>query len=561
MKFILIFLQITIVLLASQISTYAQFEKSILTTGLDYPWEITFGPDGRIWTTERQGKRVTAVNPINGNKKTLVQINEVFFNPASFSRQDGLLGMALHPNLLKDTNEDFIYLAYTYSTNGSASGIKARIVRYTYDKSNDLLTTPQILINGLSANSDHNSGRLKFGPDNKLYYTIGDLGANQFNSKCQPIASQLLPSSSDVANMDYSLYKGKVLRINLDGSIPTDNPELNGVRSHIFTYGHRNAQGIVFNNEGILYSNEHGPKTDDEINILIGGKNYGWPHVAGYRDGKNYRYCRWASVSNCESTEYSDFRCPLGEGESEFSWNHPDFTAPIRTFYTVDDDYDFNNPPNGCGSSNFICWPSIAPSSIDLYESDNYTSTIPEWGNSLLNVSLKNGRVYRTKLSGNGKEIIEDSEELWDTQNRYRDIAISNDGITFYIATDSKGSTSGPSGGNTADLENPGAILAFKYVGELEELVLNNATLNLTENEFQKISYLYPNPVKSQLLLKTVKNITPTVTLHSTSGEIVRTLKFEKDSPITVSDLAQGIYFAKITAVNGSSFIQKILKK
>jgi len=540
-------------LLLVKINIYAQFEQSVIATGLDYPWEITSGPDGRIWLTERQGKRITAINPVDGNKKTLTRIDDVFYNDASFSRQDGLLGMALHPNLLKGTNEDFVYVAYTYTTDGMASGIETKIVRYTYDLAGDFLKNPFTLLDKLSANSDHNSGRLKFGPDNKLYYTIGDLGANQFNGKCKPIQSQTLPSSDDINTDNYSSYKGKVLRINLDGSIPLDNPELEGVRSHIFTYGHRNAQGIVFDNNGTLYSNEHGPKTDDEINILSSGKNYGWPHVSGYQDDKNYRYCKWASAANCESTDYDNFICPTGEGESEFSWSHPDFVAPIKTFYTVDDDYDFDNPPNGCGSSNFICWPSIAPSSIDIYQSENYAATIPNWGNSLLNVSLKSGRVFRTKLSENGKETTGDVEELWNTQNRYRDIAISDDGTTFYIATDSKGSTSGPSGGKTADLKNPGSILAFKYTGDV---LLSDKVLSGKE-----INYLHPNPVESEISLKINSNIAYTVVLYSITGEIVTTIKFNNNTPVNISDLDKGVYFAKIMGIDGSTFFQKILKK
>ena len=82
--------------------------------------------------------------------------------------------------------------------------------------------------------------------------------------------------------------------MNLDGSIPADNPSINGVRSHIYTYGHRNPQGLEFGPNGLLYSSEHGPGTDDELNLIVAGSNYGWPHVAGYRDNRGYVYANWS---------------------------------------------------------------------------------------------------------------------------------------------------------------------------------------------------------------------------------------------------------------------------
>src|SRR5690606_29590328 len=115
----------------------------------------------------------------------------------------------------------------------------------------------------------------------KLYYSCGDLGHNQFGNRCQPIRSQQDPSASDVTNENYQNYSGKTLRINFDGSIPLDNPVFSGVRSHIFTKGHRNPQGLVWEKTasggfsfpvaapgGKLFSSEHGPRTDDEINVL-----------------------------------------------------------------------------------------------------------------------------------------------------------------------------------------------------------------------------------------------------------------------------------------------------
>ena len=96
---------------------------------------------------------------------------------------------------------------------------------------------------------------------------------------------------------DWSSYWGKILRIDLDGGIPSDNPAINGVRSHIYSYGHRNQLGLAFAPGGLLYESEHGPSSDDEVNLILPGRNYGWPHVAGHRDDKAYTYANWSASS------------------------------------------------------------------------------------------------------------------------------------------------------------------------------------------------------------------------------------------------------------------------
>jgi len=111
---------------------------------------------------------------------------------------------------------------------------------------------------------------------------VGDQGNNQFGNACDSIEAQYSPTTAQLSSGDLRRYAGKILRMNLDGAIPSDNPLINGVRSHVFSYGHRNPQGLAFerdkNNElianGILYESEQGPATDDEVNIIEGGKNY-----------------------------------------------------------------------------------------------------------------------------------------------------------------------------------------------------------------------------------------------------------------------------------------------
>ncbi len=219
------------------------FNFRVVTTGLKFPWAITYGPDGFIWVTERVAKRVTRVDPITGIKTVALTISEAYQSGG----QDGLMGMALHPQLLRGTGKDFVYVAYTYDAD-PAAGVKRRskIRRYTYNPGTQTLGSPSDLIKNLPASNDHNSGRLKIGTDLRLYYTIGDLGANQYKNKCNRIRSQEVPSAGQVSTKDWTTYQGKILRLNLDGSIPSANPLFSGVRSHIYTRGHRNAQGIVF---------------------------------------------------------------------------------------------------------------------------------------------------------------------------------------------------------------------------------------------------------------------------------------------------------------------------
>jgi PQQ-dependent dehydrogenase (s-GDH family) len=259
------------------------FAFRVVTTGLLNPWEITWGPDQNLWVTERTGKKVTRVNPADGTKTTAVTIDEVFQNHG----QDGLLGMALHPGLLRNTGNDYVYVAYTYDADpGPTMNRRGKIRRYTYDAAAKVLQNPLDLITNLPAGTDHVAMRLVFGPDQKLYLSVGDQGANWLQNYCNLNRSQELPTTAEITARDYTKYQGKMLRLNLDGAIPADNPIIGGVRSHIYTYGHRNPQGVAFSSGGRLYSSEHGPDTDDEFNLIEAGKNYGWPFVAEYNDDR-----------------------------------------------------------------------------------------------------------------------------------------------------------------------------------------------------------------------------------------------------------------------------------
>jgi PQQ-dependent dehydrogenase (s-GDH family) len=441
------------------VSAGEPFTFRVVTTGLADPYEITMGPDGFLWATEKTGKRVTRVNPSDGSKTTVATIADVY----STESQDGLLGMAFQGNFLKGSND--VYLAYTYDGDpGPEVDRRAKIARYTYDPAAHTLNQPVDLITGLPASTDHNSGRLLVGADQKLYYSIGDQGNNQFQRFCNPIRAQDLPTVDDVRTKNWATYVGKTLRLNLDGTIPPDNPMIRGVQSHIYSYGHRNPQGLVVGPGGRLFSAEHGPKADDEINLIQAGKNYGWPYVSGFRDDQSYVYGNWSAstAGPCASLHYDNFAIPpFVPQQRETAWNSPDYTEPLKTLYTVPNGYNFKDP--ACGDQAYICWPSIAPSSMDYVPADK--GGFDGWRNSLLVTSLKNGALYCLRLTQDGGSVQGDITQFFKTTNRYRDLALSPDYRTVYIATDSIGLSGPKFGPPTEKLANPGAILAFTFAG------------------------------------------------------------------------------------------------
>jgi len=450
-----------------------RFRKRVVVSGLAGPWELTWGPDNKLWVTERTGKRVTRVDPATGEQNTAITIADVFA-PGS---QDGLLGMALHPDLLKGKGNDYVYVAYTYVDQRKGANpwvadptspyryLYGKIVRLSYNKNNGSLSKPVDVITGLPVGNDHVSGRLKIGPDRRLYFTVGDEGHNQLGNYCLPIEAQRLPTKQEVGQRNYIAYVGKSLRLNLDGSVPADNPRLNGVVSHVYTYGHRNMEGIDFGPDGTLYASEQGPKTDDEINILRPGSNYGWPHVAGLKDDKAYEYARWSDATTpCAQLTFSDLAIdPSVPRESESAFKQP-FREPIATMFTVPNGYNFKDPL--CKGVDFICWPTVGASSIEYYRANG--NGIPGWDRVLLVTTLKRGSLYVVRLAPSGQATDGPLSRYFQSENRYRDTAVSPDGKTIYIATDPSGQAEALGGGTTQTMQNPGALLAFTYEGEGE---------------------------------------------------------------------------------------------
>jgi PQQ-dependent dehydrogenase (s-GDH family) len=550
------------------------FTRSLVNTKssspfrLAHPFEILYGPDEHLYITEKIG-RVIRVDPVTGIRQVLLNMinNGVYVTvsrsgagptpPATSIGQDGMMGMALHPGF---PATDSIFIAYT-----NAPG-SLRISRFKYNNTaTPSLTGETILISGLPANNDHSSGRLIIGGDGMLYYTCGDRGANQFGNRCSEILSQDLPTAGQVASSNYTNYSGKVLRICRDGSIPSDNPVMAGVRSHIFTMGHRNAQGLVWQKNpttgynavvstsgGKLFSSEHGPRTDDEINVLESGKNYGWPNIAGYLDNVNYSYINWstASGSNCSTTPYSENTIPGGATVlNETDVPIANFQPPLSTLYTACTPL----PISVCdaGGTDWMKYPTIAPSSIDFYHVDGGYG-IPGWYPSLMLPTLRRGVVYRYKMNATIDGFVSDSIPYFREYNRFRDMAISRDGMRIYIVTDSIGQTSGPSGNGTSALSDRGAIIEYYYTG---------ATLPIPDKPVTKESIpgkalnIYPNPAKEWVTVDLGDGVNSLPVQYHLADMTGRTLlkgsSREKNTRINTGMLGKGLYLLTIVNANG----------
>ncbi len=223
------------------------FRVEVVATNLRVPWSIVFAPDGRIFFTERPG-RVRVMEKGRLREEPMLTLPDV-----ETTLKLGMMGMTLHPRFKKN---HWLYLAYAYRVE---AGQRVRLMRYRERKGR--LTDRTVIFEDIPAASNHAGCRIKFGRDGKLYVTTGD--ANR------PELSQRLDSLA-----------GKTLRLNDNGTVPKDNPFVGqpGARPEIWSYGHRNAQGLDWQPAtNVMFQSEHGPHGGDEINVVERGKNYGWP--------------------------------------------------------------------------------------------------------------------------------------------------------------------------------------------------------------------------------------------------------------------------------------------
>ena len=442
------------------------FTMRVVATGLANPHNMVLGPDGYLWLTEQRAKRISRVNPTTGETVVAVDIADAVHTPGT---QDGVLGIALHPDLLKGKGADYVYVSMTYAAGNPEPFPNATLIRrYAYDARTQKLSSPVDVIKGLPSSHDHQSARLLFGPDRKLYYSIGDQGANQLAYLCVANEAQLLPNAEEVAASDWRRYKGKILRLNLDGSIPDDNPAIHDVRSHVWAWGIRNTQGMTFSPGGKLFGVNHGPNSDDTLNLIVAGGNYGWPNVLGFRNDATYAYANFsAATGGCPHV-----RDPALNGTEvppevpvtkQSAFHDPNYVQPLKTLFSLDGadvEEAFRNPICGELRLFYICWPTIAPSSVAYAPSG-----IPGWEHSLIITSLKRGLLFRVKLDPTDSIPIGDAEPMFRSQNRYREVVFSADGRTIYVATDTVGYglATNDSGSAASKFDDPGSILAFTY--------------------------------------------------------------------------------------------------
>jgi aldose sugar dehydrogenase len=519
--YLLLLLASTTTILCAQ----PNFFRSELPTQLNVPWEIVYGPDNFLWVTD-SGGRISRINPDNGDRLVVYEAPDYFagspqeqlllcFQPNIGS---GTLGMALHPNFL-DTATSYIYFLYSYNHGTVASPqTRFKVRRIKWDAASENVTGSMDIITGISNGYDHLGGRLLIvtqGAIPYLFVSVGDHGISETNSPdCYDPQTGNPNNFAQVPTTD----NGKIHRFHLDGSIPADNP-LPG--NSFYTRGHRNPQGLMYNSDlDIIYDIEHGDRTDDEINILYKGMNYGWKYVRGYHADNNF------------------------PGEASYIANYapyPGITndSLVQAFYS----WCATTPDT---SSNFLDWCTVAPSDGMHYNS----SGIPEWTNSLLVVTLKNGlttdnEVFQFQLLPNGelepsmpndpnpKTFFGADQAL---NGRLRDIAASADGKKIFL------------------INNGGAGITDK---------ITVYTYDSTATAVQDLSdggvRFYPNPADDIITLQSEDPVI-TMWIYDLSGRMLMTMEGNNIVSMDVSQLAKGPYVFKLKTHSGNEVINRFVK-
>ena len=214
-------------------------DPEVIASGLEAPWSVVFVGDTPL-VSERDSGRILEISS-DGDAREVARLDEV-----AATGEAGLHGLAVR--------DDELYAFY-------AAGDENRIERFDLlgEAGSLSLGEPETVLDGLPTGSFHNGGRLAFGPDGMLYATLGDTGDRD-------------------SAQDRQALSGKILRMSPDGEVPEDNPFDDSL---VFTMGHRNPQGIAWDEEGTMYASEFGQDTWDELNVIEAGGNYGWPEVEG----------------------------------------------------------------------------------------------------------------------------------------------------------------------------------------------------------------------------------------------------------------------------------------
>lgn len=356
-------------------ATPVKFKIDTLKTVQDAVWAMRFAPDGRLLFTQRDNNvvKLHALDLSNGNITDYTSPSAVL----NATGENGVLGLELDPGFASNNK---VYICYTYGSPGMEHN---RVSSFTLSGSS--LTGERALLE-MRGGAHHNGCRVAFGPDGKLYVSMGDN---------DPAGDD--PSGTDA--QDLGILAGKIFRINPDGSIPSDNPfyaTQSGTSRAIWSFGHRNPQGLAFQpGTGALWSTEHGPITRDELNIIKPGKNYGWPLCSGVQA----------------------YGVPLNSVPDAVTYpcTGPNLTAA---------NYQPAVAEFAGGDA-----PAIAPSDLIFYTGNAF----PAWKNDLFFVTLKTGRLYHLKLSG--EKVASQEVLINNTKGRLRDIVQGPDGL-IYISTD-----------------------------------------------------------------------------------------------------------------------------
>ena len=320
-----------------------RFRAQVLATNLEIPWALAVAPDGRLFVTERPG-RVRIVE----NGRLLPQ--PAFTLPDVFTTdgdESGLLGVALDPEFEQNR---FVYVLYTAARVGRDP--VNRVVRFL--EANNRLLDAVTILDDIPAAEGHDGGRLRFGPDGYLYATVGDI---RNRSSAQ----------------DLGVLTGKILRFSRDGTTPRENP----FASQVYSYGHRNPQGIDWHPvSGDLWATEHGNVGNDELNLIEPGGNYGWPTIEG-------------------AERIAEMRTPV-------------------LFFT----------------------PSVAPSGASFY-----TGTVfPEFENDLFFATLRGSHLHRVTYSPTDPRVVTSHQRLVEGRfGRLRDVVTGPDGALYFCTSNRDG--------------------------------------------------------------------------------------------------------------------------
>jgi PQQ-dependent dehydrogenase (s-GDH family) len=454
------------------------------------PWEVTYGPDSMLYITESKGYKVYRMNPNTGIKTTILDISQgstfftapadqafnAQFDISTNNPQGGLAGLALHPKFMDPVApQNYIYLSYirSYVSNTDPNGVfyVNSVARFTYNTSTGKLESPVALCDTIPGSSDHNSQRMIIAPVGGtyyLFYAAGDMGAGQFGNRMRPNKAQ-----------NTSSYEGKILRFNLisDGDaglsawIPNSNPynAALGVQSAVWCIGIRNNQGLAYDsNLDILYGTSHGPYSDDELNIIESGKNYGHPYVIGKASDGNYNTITAGTAPNM-SGGGGGSSCPTITNELDYATNViglATYRDPIFTAYAnsvaVPSVISLWNTTTGTNGQ----WPSEGWSGLDLYNN----TVIPGWKRSLVAASLKWGRLVRMKLINAGTATTtvdgtKDTASYFGGQNRFRDLAFAPNGKDIFVVMERSSTSSGPSNLNPVVPACPGCLQKYTFLG------------------------------------------------------------------------------------------------